>query len=133
MEYTVSTLSDKPDYAFREKLFSPWLGPEALQAHVDHMVENGMLPLYTEHEPDLGFREIYWTPNVRTYFEVRSNRTFDEFMEIAERNLEQGHPIATLQIDKAGGFSSVWLSSEGMEAAKPVLKSLGITAAQISL
>lgn len=131
MEFITSTLSDDPEFEFRERLFTPWMGPDALQAHVNHMVELGMLPLYSEFQPEFGFREIYWTPGIRTYFEARSARDDREFREIVDRNLREGNTIATLQISDDGLYTSTWLDSEGLALAEISLKSLGISRAEI--
>jgi len=131
MEFTVSKLSDDPKFRFREQMFTPWMGPVALQAHVDHMVGIGMLPLYSEFQPDRGFREIYWTPGVRTYFEARSARDDKEFREVVDRNLEEGNILVTLQVSSNGLFTSTWLDSDGLASAQETLTSLGISQAQI--
>ena len=131
MKFHASTLSDGPEFEFRDRLFTPWMGPDALQVHVDHMVEFGMLPLYSEFQPEFGFREIYWNSGARTYFEARSARDDKEFCEIVERNLEEGHCIATLQISSDGLYTSTWLDSDGLASAEIALESLGISKAKI--
>ncbi|MEM9280875.1 MAG: hypothetical protein AAGA96_03540 [Verrucomicrobiota bacterium] len=131
MKYLASALSDKPEFDFRERLFTPWMGPDVLQAHTDHMVELGMLPLYSEYEPELGFREIYWTPETKTYFEVRSACDLEAFREIVDRNLSQGHVLITLQISSDHLYTSTWLESDVSDSAVAILKALGITQAMI--
>jgi len=131
MEFTASSLSDDPKFGFRESLFTPWMGPDTLQAHTNYMVELGMLPIYSEYDPILGFREIYWTPVVQTYFEVRSARNHDEFQEIVERNCGGGHMISTLHVSTDRLYTSTWLSSEGLETAERTLDALGISRATI--
>ncbi len=124
-------LSNDEQFLFRESLFTPWMTAEVLQEHTETVNRLGMIPIYSEHQPELGFREIYWTPNIQTYFEVRSARTFDEFQKIADRNLGSGHRLSTLQISSDDRYSSVWLDENGLLAASGVLSSLGITPALI--
>ena len=131
MEFIASTLADGAEFEFRERVFTPWMGPDSLQAHVDYMVGLGMLALYSEYQPTLGFREIYRTPGVRTYFEARSARNAIEFQEIVDRNLREGNRLVTLHISSDGLFTSTWLDSEGLASAEGILTSLGISQAQI--
>ncbi|MEM7600030.1 MAG: hypothetical protein AAF357_01285 [Verrucomicrobiota bacterium] len=131
MKYLASSLSDETGVALRQHLFTPWMGPAALQDHVDHMVDLGMLPLYTEYEPDQGFREIYWTPQVRTYFEARSARDEGEFQEVVDRNRREGNCLATLHISSDGLYSSTWLGAEAHSSAERLLSQLGISQAEI--
>lgn len=131
MEFVASVLIEGPEYSFREQLFTPWMGPDAFQAHVDHMADNGMLPLYSEYEPDRGYRELYWNTDVRTYFEARAARTLEEFEELLERNQEEGHVLATLHISQDGGYSATWFDPIGLASAESCLKALGISIARI--
>ncbi len=131
MEFTASQLAEGTKFELRERVFTPWIGPDSFQAHVDYMFGLGMVALYSEYQPNLGFREIYWTPGVRTYFEARSARDAREFREIVDRNLREGNKLVTLHISSDGLFTSTWLDSEGLTSAEGILKSLGISQAQI--
>ena len=133
MKLTPSKHSDDPSFQFREQLFTPWMSADVLQESTQRAHSFGMIPLYSEYEPEKGFREIFWTPPGPTFFEVRSARTFDEFLDIAKRNLENGHCLSTLQISSDNLFSSTWLSEEAVEHAAGTLAALGITAATIEM
>jgi hypothetical protein len=128
-----SLLKDGSSTALRERLFTSWMSPAQLQDHMKRMAALGMVPLYSTFVPGAGFREIYWRPQVPVYFEVRSARTREQFLEFQRGNAARGWPLLTLHVSEPGDFhSAVWMDTAGHADARPVLEGLGIGLATVS-
>lgn len=126
MKCQPSLLENGPLTRLRERLLTPWRNAAEMQAFTTHMRMSEMLPVYAEFSPDLGFREIYWRPQVPVAFEVRSGRTREEFLRYQEVNEARGWSLLTLHLSPGDFFSAVWLDQPGRGDALPVLEGLGI-------